>query len=68
MFMWGHFFKKTRRSLLPITCLVAPKSKYQEKFVDSLARYLSKPSKFFSSSLEVSVFLQSSSNGGLNVI
>jgi hypothetical protein len=66
--MWGHFFKKTRRSLLPITSIVAPKSKYQEKIVDSLARYLSKPFEFFSSSHEVSVFLQSSSNGGLNII
>jgi hypothetical protein len=63
MFLWGDFFKETKRSLLFITCLVAPKSKYKEEFVDNSTKYLSRPSKFSSSFLEVNVFLIFSSNG-----
>ncbi len=68
VFWWGDLFRETKRSLLHVKCLMVLKSKYQEKFVNSLAKYFSRPFEFFGSFPKVSVPLLFSSYGGLNII
>ncbi len=63
------FFKKTKRSLLHVTCLISQlKSKYHEKSIDNLIGFPSKPSKFSNSFLELSDYLLYSLNCRLDVI
>ncbi len=57
VFWWGDLFRKTKRSLLHVTCLIALKSNYQEEFVDSSIKCFSRPFEFFGSFSKVIFFV-----------
>ncbi len=56
VFWWGDLFRKTKRSLLHVTCLIALNSNYYEEFVDSSIKCFFRPFEFFGSFPKVNVF------------